>query len=126
MRQLFLVIIGSGLGGGARYVMSVWIARALGSVFPYGTVAINTLGSFLISVIMYLAVAKNVIGEDLRLALTTGVLGGFTTYSAFNYETISLVQRGDPMLAALNVAATVIVCLLAGALGMGLARAVVG
>lgn len=126
MRKLFLVTIGSGLGGGARYLISTWIARALGSVFPYGTVAINTLGSFLISAIMYLAVAKNAIGEDVRLALTTGVLGGFTTYSAFNYETISMVERGDPMLAALNVAAMVIVCLLAGALGMGLARAVVG
>ena len=126
VRQLFLVIFGSGLGGGARYLLGSWIAKALGPVFPYGTIAINTIGSFLISVVMYMAVTKNVIGSDLRLALTTGVVAGFTTYSTFNYDTMFLVQRGDPMLAALNVAATVIVCLLAGVLGLGLARAIIG
>jgi len=122
MRRLLLVALCGGLGSGARYLLGGWIDRAIGSAFPYGTIAINAIGSFLIAVIMYLSLRANLIGPDLRLALATGVMGGFTTYSSFNYETLALLQRGAWLEGALNVAATVLLCLLAGGLGLALAR----
>ena len=83
------------------------------------------LGSFLTAVVMTLALEHGRISEDLRLVLTTGVLGGFTTYSAFNYETMRLAQAGAVALAALNVGLTLFACLGAGLLGLLAARAVV-
>ncbi len=77
MKRLLLVALCGGFGSGARYLLGGWIAQSLGSVFPFGTIAINAIGSFLIAVIMYLSLTANVIGPDLRLALATGVMGGF-------------------------------------------------
>jgi fluoride exporter len=116
------VFLGSGLGGGARYLLGGWLIHNLGVAFPFATVAINAIGSFLIGVIMHLSLNTTLISSDLRLTLTTGVLGGFTTYSTFNYETISLFQQGAALLAALNLLVTVILCLIAGAAGLLLGR----
>jgi len=121
----FLMICGAGaVGTGARYLLGGWAQRALGTGFPYGTLIINALGSFFIVIIMYLGVERGVISPDLRLTLTTGLMGGFTTYSTFNYETIRLFQNGALGLGALNIAATVLVCLLAGGLGVLVCRAI--
>jgi CrcB protein len=122
MRRLALVILGGGFGSGARYLVGGWVAQAFGSAFPYGTIGINALGSFLISVVMYLSLTAGAIDPDLRLLLATGVMGGFTTYSTFNYETLAFFQQGAWLLGALNVLATVLVCLAAGALGLMLSR----
>ncbi|MHB8420698.1 MAG: fluoride efflux transporter CrcB [Myxococcales bacterium] len=124
MRRLLIVVVGGGFGSGCRYVLGGWIAQSIGTAFPYGTIAINTIGSFLIAAIMYLSLTANLIGPDLRLALTTGVMGGFTTYSTFNYESLALFQQGAWLLGALNIAVTVVLCLAAGALGLVLARAI--
>lgn len=124
MRRLLLVFVGGGFGSGARYLFGGWVAQTFGAAFPYGTIAINAIGSFLIAAIMYLSLTANLIGPDLRLALTTGVMGGFTTYSTFNYESLALFQQGAWFLGALNIAVTVVLCLAAGALGLLLARAV--
>jgi CrcB protein len=97
-----------------------------GASFPWGTLAINAIGSFALGAIMHVALATRWIAPTLRIALTTGVMGGFTTYSTFNYETLELFRSGSPALAAANVTATVIVCLLAGATGLFLARWLVG
>jgi fluoride exporter len=122
VRQLFLVVLGSGFGGGARYLLGAWFIQNLGVAFPFATVAINAIGSFLIGLIMHLSLNTTLISSDLRLTLTTGVLGGFTTYSTFNYETISLFQQGAALLGTLNLVVTVTLCLIAGAAGLLLGR----
>ena len=122
MRRLALVILGGGFGSGARYLVGGWVAQALGSAFPYGTIGINALGSFLISVVMYLSLTAGAITPELRLLLATGVMGGFTTYSTFNYESLAFFQQGAWLLGALNILATVFVCLAAGAIGLMLSR----
>ena len=74
----------------------------------------NVIGSFLASVLMVLALERSALSPDLRLILVTGVLGGFTTYSSFNYETLHLAQSGAGGLAVVNVAVTLIACLAGG------------
>lgn len=123
MARFFLICLGGAVGTGARYLLGGWAQRALGTAFPYGTLIINALGSFLIVIIMYLGAERGVISPGLRVVLTTGIMGGFTTYSTFNYETIRLFQDGALGFGLLNVAATVLVCLLAGGLGVLVCRA---
>jgi len=122
VRQFLLVVLGSGFGGGARYLLGGWLIQIFGAAFPVATVAINAIGSFLIGVIMQLSLNTALISSDLRITLTTGVLGGFTTYSTFNYETISLFQQGAVLLATLNVVVTVILCLACRVAGLLLGR----
>jgi fluoride exporter len=125
MDRLLWVCLGSALGGGARYLLSEIAFRLLGTSFPYGTLAVNVLGSFLIGLVMHVGLETSVISPAARLFLTTGVLGGFTTYSTFNYETLRLAADGDWVLASSNVAATVLLCLAAGVLGLASGRALV-
>ena len=122
IHRVIYVFLGSGLGGVARYLLGGWIQNALGAQFPYGTITINTTGSFLIALIMTLSLNSDLIGPDLRVALTTGIMGGYTTYSTFNYETISLFQQGSVLVGITNVAVTVVACLIAGGLGVVVAR----
>jgi CrcB protein len=124
--RFLAVCLGGAFGTGARYLLGGWAQRTLGTSFPYGTTMINIIGSFLLVVIMVLGLEKGVIGADLRVVLATGVMGGFTTYSTFNYETIRFLQQGAWAMAALNVATTVFVCLFAGGLGLVCARALGG
>lgn len=126
MERLAWVCLGSALGGGARYLISLGALRLLGPAFPYGTLAVNLIGSFLISAIMYVALTTTWISPGMRLFLTTGVMGGFTTYSAFNYETLALATDGEWLLAATNVVVTLAACALAGILGLAVARLAVG
>ena len=119
-----MVCAAGAVGTGARYLFGGWAQRVLGTAFPYGTLIINAVGSFLIVIIMHLGIQRGVLSPDLRVTLTTGLMGGFTTYSTFNYETIRLLQDGALGLGALNIAATVIVCLLAGGLGVLICRAI--
>lgn len=126
MRRLILVVLCGGLGSGARYLIGTSIAGWLGPRFPYGTVTINITGSYLIALIMTLSLTTNLIGPDLRVALTTGIMGGYTTYSSFNYESIALFQQGALLLGMLNIAVTVVACLVAGGLGVVSARLLAG
>jgi len=123
----FLWICAAGaVGTGARYLMSGWALAVLGAGFPYGTLAVNVLGSFAIGFVMQVGLATSLLSPTLRLTLTTGFLGGFTTYSSFNYETIRYLQDGAWRLAAANVAVTLVVCLVAGIAGVALARSLFG
>jgi CrcB protein len=123
MARFLLICAGGAIGSGARYLFSTAMARAFGN-FPFGTLGVNVLGSFLASVVMVLALEKSALAPELRFFLVTGVLGGFTTYSSFNYETLHLAQSGAAGLAVVNVAVTLVACLLAGVAGIWLARAV--
>ena len=123
MIRVLWIGLGGFVGTIARYGVSVGTTALLGtSAFPYGTLAVNVLGSFALGTVMWLAVHTTGISPTMRLTLTTGLLGGFTTYSAFNHETFTLLQQRAYALAALYIAATVVICLGAGALGWTAAR----
>ena len=124
--RLFWICIGGAVGTGARYLLSGWVLLWLGTALPWGTLAVNVLGSFLLGAIMHLAITTHAIAPTLRLALTTGVVGGFTTYSTFNYETIEYLRGRAFGLAVANVVLTVVLCLAAGLAGLFLARWMVG
>ena len=81
MTRLLLICLGGAVGTGARYVLGGLVARWLGADFPYGTLLINVLGSFLIGLIQQVGLSTLLIPDTLRLVLTIGVMGGFTTYS---------------------------------------------
>ncbi len=125
MARLLWVCLGGALGTGARYAISGWAARRFGSGFPYGTLLVNVVGSFVIAFIMELSLTTGVVSPSLRVFLTVGVLGGFTTYSAFNYETLSYLQSGAWLMGSINVLVMVIACLVAGLAGLVSARLLV-
>jgi CrcB protein len=120
------ICVGGAAGTGARYLLSGWALVALGISFPWGTLVVNLLGSFLLGLIMQVGLATPVLSPTLRLALTTGVMGGFTTYSTFNYETIRYAQDGSWLLAAANVVAMLVGCLVAGFAGLWAGRWIFG
>lgn len=122
MGKLLLVCAGGGLGSGARYLVATWAASAFGPDLPRGTLIVNVAGSFLLALVVDLSLRTAAISPDLRLFLATGVLGGFTTYSSFNYEALGLVERGAPGCAGAYVALTVLACTAAGTLGLVAAR----
>jgi fluoride exporter len=116
------VCLGGAIGTGARYLLSIWGARLLGPTFPYATLFINVLGSFLIGAVISIALQSQTMSTTLRLSLTTGVLGGFTTYSSFNHEVLSLFESGRIVTGLAYLALTVFLCLGAGMLGTWLGR----
>jgi CrcB protein len=126
MARFFWICFGGAAGTGARYLISGWALRALGAGFPYGTLAVNLSGSFCVGFLMQFGLSTPLMSPTLRLCLTTGVMGGFTTYSTFNYETIRYVQDGAWLLAAANVAVTLVACLAAGFAGLAAGRALFG
>jgi fluoride exporter len=126
MDRLLWVCLGSALGGGARYLVSLAALQLLGTSFPFGTLAVNVIGSFGVGLVMHVGVETTLLSPAARLFLTTGVMGGFTTYSTFNYETLGLVSEGDWLRAGLNLAVTVVGCLAAGLLGVASGRALLG
>lgn len=123
MTRFLWICLGGAVGTGARYLLSGWLARTAGTAFPWGTLAVNVIGSFLLGVLVQVVLDPD---STLRWALTTGVMGGFTTYSTFNYETLQYLQRNDWLLASLNLAVTVVVCLVAGSLGLVAGRLLAG
>lgn len=126
MGRFLLVCVGGALGSGARYLVSTWAARFLGADFPRGTLIVNVVGSFLLAVIMAASLATESVSTELRIFLGTGIMGGFTTYSSFNYETLALVEQGSWALALANVGITLGGCLAAGVAGLALVRWLAG
>jgi CrcB protein len=126
MTRLLWICLGGAVGTGARYLTSVWALRLFGPGFPYGTLIVNVTGSFLLGVIMHVGLTSELLSPTLRVVLASGLMGGFTTYSSFNYETLQYVQDGRWGLAAANLGVTVLACLLAGALGLWAGRLVAG
>jgi CrcB protein len=120
--RLLLVCLGGAAGSGARYLVGVGLGRWLGTGFPWGTLAVNLVGSFLLGAIMELGLRLEAIPPDLRLFLATGVMGGFTTYSSFNYEVLGYLQRGAWAEGGAYLGTTVAGCLAAGLLGIAAAR----
>jgi len=123
--RLLLVCLGGAVGTGARYLLGGLVVRWLGADFPYGTLLINVLGSFLVGLVQQVGLSTLLIPDTLRVVLAIGVLGGFTTYSSFSYETLKLVEAGSWVGAAVYVALTSALCLGCCALGLSLGRVLV-
>ncbi len=124
--KLLLVCLGGAVGSGARYVVGGWVQNAAGTLLPWGTLAVNLAGSCLLGVLVQLGTTTDLLSPNARLLLGMGVLGGFTTYSSFNQETLRYLQEGAWALAIGYTTMTVLGCLAAGAAGMALARWCVG
>ncbi len=122
MTRLLLVAAGGAVGSALRYVVAVAALAWLGPGFPWGTLAVNLAGSFLIGLVQQLATEALVLGEESRLFLTTGVMGGLTTYSAFSYETVRLFETGAAWQAWLNIVLTTAACLALCFLGLTTGR----
>lgn len=118
--------LGGALGSIGRYQVGGWLQERLGPSFPYGTIFVNVIGSFLLVLLMHLSLRGDLISPAIRVPLATGLLGGFTTYSTFNYETLRCFQDSAWGAGMLNIAATLLGCLVAGLLGAALGRLLVG
>ena len=126
LTRLLWVCAGGAVGSGARYLVALTAASTIGVQFPWGTLIVNVAGSFLLGAIMHVGAASELLDPDLRLALATGVMGGFTTYSTFNYETLAYFQEGAWLVGFVNVAATMVLCLAAGLGGLACGRWLMG
>lgn len=125
--ELLAVVVGGGLGAVLRYVASGWVQRLdLFGGFPVGTLAVNLLGSALLGLLAGLSESRSVFGPGARLFLFIGLLGGFTTYSTFSYETFGYLREGLYARAVANVVATVVLCLLGLWLGFGVGASRIG
>jgi CrcB protein len=113
MQNIFFVFIGGGLGSILRYLLSGAIYRWTNSVFPLGTIAVNTIGCFLIGLMMAGMGGRFIVSPSLRIFLTIGLLGGFTTFSTFSYETIALLKDGEILFSTINIIGSFVVCLAA-------------
>jgi fluoride exporter len=116
------VAVGGAVGSVARYLMASSIQTATGWAFPLGTVLVNILGCFLIGILYVLLVARPDPRQDLRALLMVGVMGGFTTFSSFSLETVTMAMNGNFGGATLNVVVSVVACLVGTILGVTLAR----
>lgn len=117
-----LIFLGAGTGGVLRHLVSLAMVRGFGTAFPYGTLLVNISGAFALGLLAGFLASYGTENHNLRLLLATGLLGGFTTFSAFSLETITLLERNQPSLAIAYVLASVAGGLLAFALGLKLGR----
>ena len=120
MRALLLVGLGGALGSMLRYLLAMVALQDASSKFPFGTLAANVLGCFAAGALAGLAEKSAWLDADLRLFLFVGLLGGFTTFSAFGLETLTLLRRGDTTLAFAYAAGSVLIGLAAAWLGLRL------
>ena len=123
MGKLLLVCAGGAIGSGARYLVAEWAHAVLPAGLPWGTAIVNVTGSFFIAAVLDTAARTNLVSPEMRLFLTTGIAGGFTTYSSFNNETLQLIASANYPVAVANVLGTLILCLGAGLLGILASRA---
>jgi len=122
MRQLLAVAAGGAIGAVLRWVMAANIQKLAGGAFPWGTFAVNALGSLLLGFLFVWLIERSSAGELMRLAITVGFLGAFTTFSTYSLESIRLLQEGALGLALGNVIGQVVVCLMLTWVGIQLAR----
>ncbi len=112
MWNYIFVGLGAALGGGFRYWVSNVVYKFLPTIFPYGTLAVNVLGSFLLGIFIFYFDKNDLLGQNLKVFLTIGFAGGFTTFSTFSFETIKLFQNSEIYLGILNILLNVILSLL--------------
>lgn len=128
MQSYLLVFLGAGIGGALRHGVNLGCARYCGVAFPWGTLTVNIVGSFLMGTLAGWLAFKAGEGwsQPLRLFLTTGILGGFTTFSAFSLDAVLIWERGEAGLAALYVASSVLLSIAGLVGGLALVRTIAG
>lgn len=122
MQQLLAIAGGGALGAVLRFGMSNAVYRFLGRDFPYGTLAVNVLGSLLMGFLFVVLVERLAMSAEWRAALLIGLLGAFTTFSTFSFETLALFENGELLKAVSNIVLSVFLCLAATWLGLSLGR----
>jgi fluoride exporter len=122
MQNYVLVFVGGGMGAAARYWLSGWVPGKIQSDFPVGTLAVNMLGCFLIGLLMSAFEERFLAQPSVRVFLTIGILGGFTTFSTFSFETVALIRDGEVLFATMNILVSILTCLGGTALGMYIGR----
>jgi len=123
--NICVVCAGSALGGGLRYLVSLFTAERGWTSFAWPTLIVNVVGCFLIMLIVTIGGVVTM-RTNVRLFLTTGIMGGLTTYSTFDFDTTKYFQDGAPAMAFLNIAVTLVACFVAGLLGIVLAHWLIG
>lgn len=122
MFRSILVFVGGGTGAVFRYLLASWIYEVVGSGFPYGTLVVNILGCFVIGLFLTMAEGRFLISPSVRVFVAVGIIGGFTTFSTLNFETLELLRDGAFALALLNVGASIAVGLSATWVGAVVGR----
>jgi fluoride exporter len=122
VERALLITFGGAIGTLLRYLTSLVAAQWFGTEFPYGTLIVNLSGAFVIGVVQQLGAEALMIPDNTRLFLTTGMMGGLTTYSTFSYETVRLMETGAWSQAWINIFVTTVICLSLCFLGMGVGR----
>jgi CrcB protein len=118
MSQIVAIALGGALGSVGRFLFAGWVGRVLGVNFPWGTLAVNVVGGLVMGLLVGLMAQAWSVSPAIRAFLTVGVLGGFTTFSAFSLETVLLFQRGDTLAALGYIASSVVLSV--GAVWCGL------
>ena len=124
MANLFYIAIGGALGAVLRYATSNAVYMYTGKDFPYGTMLVNIVGSFVMGLLFIVLNEKISYAAEWRAFLTVGLLGAFTTFSTFSIETLVLLQQGEIYKAGLNILLSVLICLIAAWIGLLLGRAI--
>jgi fluoride exporter len=124
--KVILIGLAGAVGTLSRYGIGLWAGRALGTSFPFGTLIVNVVGCFFIAFVSELALSTTLITPTVRLTLTTGLMGGLTTYSSFNFETTALLRDGAWASGLANLGVTVVSCFISGVLGLAAARLLAG
>jgi CrcB protein len=122
--SVLAIALGGAAGSVLRYATSLGVHGLLGRAFPYGTLVVNVVGCLAMGFLYVWLVERSAVSAEVRAGVLIGVLGGFTTFSSFSIETLVLIEAGEHLRAALNVLASVALCLLATWLGLVLARQV--
>lgn len=122
MQQLIAIAIGGAVGSVLRFTVSTNVHRLMGKDFPYGTLTVNVLGSLLMGFLFIMLVERQISSVELRSGILFGLLGAFTTFSSFSFETLALMESGDWAKALVNVFVSVSACLLATWIGLGIGR----
>ena len=123
IKDMLIISLGAIFGANARWVISRYLAKAIGTWFPYGTLVINVSGSFIVGFFMIWATERALVDPRWRLLIVVGFCGAFTTFSSFAYETMALFEQGQWVLVTTNFVSSNLLCLLAAMGGMALARA---
>jgi len=122
MEKYIVIAIGGSIGAVSRYIVSTLSAKYLGTDFPYGTLIVNIIGSFILSFFMVLSIEKLALNPLWRLFFATGFLGAFTTLSSITYETLAIANDGDYIKALINIFANFFISLLFAYIGFILAK----